>query len=314
MRIAIVGAGARGRIYGVRLAEHHDVAWVVRPHRASEAGPIRIESAGLFDEARQLDAPRRVTSIPDDTELALVTLRFDTLCRPDADLARALRAPKGAEVIMLAPVFPSQRPALEALIGGRYASAMPGVSGYLDPRGVVRHWVPPLTPTTVDDGGGEAGTLRTALVTALERVGLPARLAPDVEALDAATTTSFFPVITAVAVAGSLEALARDRALTSLVLAALAECRPIAARFGRAAPGLGPAMRLVSPLTLSAAVAVLSQVAPEALHFVDHHFGPKLGEQHRLMGELILEQATAFDLDARSLRELVERVPVASAT
>ena len=50
MFVAVVGAGALGRIYGLRLAtagRDHRVAFVVRPRRLHERGPFVIEEDAL---------------------------------------------------------------------------------------------------------------------------------------------------------------------------------------------------------------------------------------------------------------------------
>jgi ketopantoate reductase len=330
MRIAMVGAGALGRIYGVRLAATHDVTWVVRPARLAERGPFRIETATPLGAVLEDREPRRVDAIPAGAEIAIITLRFDSIVTPDDDLRRSLAAPEGTMVVCLSPVFPAQHEALEALVGHPVVSAMPGVSGYLDARGVVRHWVPPMAPTMIDDGsvrwGDEAAieadpearaavARRERLVQALDAVGLPARLEADVEAVDAATTTSFFPLIAAVAVGGSLRGVVADRALLARVKAATAECMALAPRLGTAAPWASMMGRLLGgpagPLALRSGAVLGRMVAPEVIHFVDEHFGPKLRDQHLAMGEHLLALAAEHGVDTPALCALVARVRAA---
>lgn len=321
MRIAIVGAGALGRIYGVLLGERHHVSWVVRPTRLAEREPIRIEHAVPFGVTREDATPRRVAAIPPDTDVAIVTLRFDTIAAPDDDLRRSLAAPPGTLVLCLSPVFHAQHRILAELVGHPVVAGMPGVSGYADERGVVRYWVPAIAATLIDDGVG-AGVddasgaaassddreLRRRLVAALAEVGLPAHLEPDVEAVDAATTTAFFPMIAAIAAGGTIDGVLADRALLDLMLAAGAECRRLAPKLGKPAPWAGLLGHLVRASTLRAGVAVARLVAPEPLRFVDAHFGPKLRDQHVAMGHHIATLAAEKGVDTPALRALVERL------
>ena len=65
MRIAIVGAGALGRVYGVRLAlAGEDVRFVVRPSRAASPEPFILEQVNGDKERSVLDHPKLVTSVP----------------------------------------------------------------------------------------------------------------------------------------------------------------------------------------------------------------------------------------------------------
>lgn len=319
MRIAIVGAGALGLIYGVRLAqpcsyrERHDVTFVVRPARLAETHPFRIESAVPFGRALSVEAPRRATRIPDDVDVALVTLRFDNVTAPEADLVRAVAAPSRTLVVVLSPVFAEQREHLERLVGGPVVPAMPGVSGYADERGVIRHWVPPVAPTMIDDGsvGGSTDAslaMRHALVEALREAGLPALLVPEVAALNAATTTSFFPAIAAVAIAGDVASLAHDAELVDLVVAATKECAVLAGELGPVAAWAGLGTSLLGPKALRAGATLGRLLAPEAVHFVDVHFGPKLLAQHLSMGRHIAGLAAERGVAVPALDAICERL------
>lgn len=323
MRIAIVGAGALGQIYGVRLAERHDVSYVVRASRLAETSSFRLESAMPLGSAREDATPKRVDRIPEDADVAIVTVRFDTIAAPDADLRRVLRAPAGTMVVVLSPVFAAQRADIEALVGRPVVSAMPGVSGYVDDRGVVRHWVPGVASTLIDDGTTRYGSKqdierneaahadvarRIELARALSKAGLPARLERDVESLNAATTTSFFPVIAAVAIGGDVAGLVADAELVALVLEACKECETLASKLGKAAAWAGLLTKFLGPFTFKAGAVLARGLAPEAVHFIDVHFGPKLRDQHLLMGRHILELAALHGVDAPALRAICERL------
>ena len=90
MHVTIVGAGALGRVYGVRLAAAgNNVAFVVRKARVTETSPIAIEQVNGAKRQDRLDAPSRVVSVPPDTNAVLVTVRFDQL---GGELSEILRA------------------------------------------------------------------------------------------------------------------------------------------------------------------------------------------------------------------------------
>lgn len=320
MKIAIVGAGALGRIYGVRLAARHEVVFVVRPARLGETEPFRVEHAVPLGAAHAIRAPRRVDSIPVDCDAAIVTLRFDTIVRADDDLRRALAAPPRTLVVCLSPVFDAQRRTLDDVAGHPVVPALPGVSGYVDGRGVVRYWVPPVAPTLIDDGAvrwrdlprsagaREDRASREGLVRALEEVRLPARLARDVAAVDAATTVSFFPAIAAVCAGGGLAGLAADPALLAIVVAAGHECARLAPHLGEPAPWAPLFQRLFAPAPLRASLAVGRLLASEPIRFVDEHFGPKLRDQHLAMGDEVAALASAQGVPTPALEALLARV------
>lgn len=312
MRVAIVGAGALGRIYGLRLAtagRDHHVSFVVRPRRLDERGPFVIEQASGW-QRRDAIEPERVAAPAAGCEAVLMAVRCEQV---DAQLADALAAvaPR-VPIVTLTPLFPREHAALEQTLGRAVTSAMPGVNGYADDRGFIRYWVLPQ-PTLVDDPG-EASPLRAALAglcEALEEAGLPARLRPGVAALDAGSTTVLYPYIAAVGVAGGVRALAADRELSRLAARAGDECRALAGKVGAVAAWAEALHRTFSPLLLRPGVAVAGALFPEQLHFVDAHFGPKLLDQHRTMGESVLALAAEHGHSVPALSELVARLPPA---
>jgi 2-dehydropantoate 2-reductase len=237
-----------------------------------------------------------------------VTLRFEHLEAPSEEVRRAVRAPAGALLVVLSPVFPEQRPALEEALGGSFVSALPGASGYTNDRGVVRHWISPLVPTLVDEGEPADLALRRALVGALEDAGFAARLERDVERVSAATTTTFYPLIAAIAIAGSTEALAKDEELLQLVFAARDECRELAALRGTPAEWARIATDLLGPARFRVAMALMRRAQPELVRFLDVHFGPKLAMQHLRMGEAMVADAGAKGIAAPALRRLVAKL------
>ena len=46
--------------------------------------------------------------------------------------------------------------------------------------------------------------------------------------------------------------------------------------------------KFVGPFTIKPGIALARKLAPEAVRFVEQHFGPKLHAQHVAMGEAVL--------------------------
>ena len=108
---------------------------------------------------------------------------------------------------------------------------MPGAAGYLDERGVVRYWLTSVAPTLVegdpaDPRGGPDGPAIDDFLHRLGKAGLPAHRERDVGALNAATTTAFFPLVAAIDAGGGIERLLADRELFATVIDAAASRTP----------------------------------------------------------------------------------------
>ncbi|WP_437721932.1 ketopantoate reductase family protein [Sorangium sp. So ce861] len=318
MRISIVGAGALGQVYGVRLAaQGDDVTFVVRPERVDDARPFVIEQVNSADRRDTLERPRLAADIPADAEVVLVTVRFDQLApgpggaapraaegRTVADLI--VRGPS-VPVVVLTPLLPPQRARLEEAALRRITPAMPSVSGYLDERGVVRYWIVGFASTLIDDEGGapaEQPRLEE-LARRLTSADLPARLDPDVGAQNAATTTAFFPLIAAIDAGGGTSALLDNEGVLGTALEATRECMALADRVGAVAPWTKLLTRAIGPFTLKPGFALARVAAPEALRFLDAHFGPKLHAQHLAMGAAVLEMGREHGVSLPALERLM---------
>ncbi len=316
MRISIVGAGALGRVYGVRLAaQGDDVTFVVRPERVADVRPFVIEQVNSADRRDTLERPRLAADIPADAEVVLITVRFDQLApgpgvggaaggRTVADL---LRGGPAAPVVVLTPLLPPQRAGLEEAALRRITPAMPSVSGYLDERGVVRYWLVGFASTLIDEEGGapaERPPLEE-LARRLTSADLPARLEPDVGAQNTATTTAFFPLIAAIDAGGGTSALLENEGVLGTALEATRECVVLADRVGRVAPWTKLLTRALGPLTLKPGVALARLVVPEALRFLDAHFGPKLHAQHLAMGAAVLAMGREHGVSLPALERLM---------
>ncbi len=113
MHVTLLGAGALGRIYGLRLlAASDEVAFVVRPARAMETSPFVIEQVNGGQRRDVAEQPRRVTAVPAETRVVLLPIRFDQIALNET--AALLRAAPSVPIVVLTPLLPRQQAALEA--------------------------------------------------------------------------------------------------------------------------------------------------------------------------------------------------------
>lgn len=314
MHVAIVGAGVLGRIYGVRLAKAGtDVSFVVRASRLARVEPFHIEQVNGGGRRDSLDEPRRAAEIPSGAEVVLVAVRYHELEPGAGELAELLRKGAGASapVVILTPMMPAQQRALEDAAGLRVVPAMPGVVGYLNDAGVVRYWIPAPTPTLIDDASasatpaeGRRATLE-ALAQSLTRAGVPTHLERDVAAINTATTTAFYPLIAAIDAGSGVDGVLGNKELLRAALDAAKECSTLARKAGKPATWASMLTKFVGPFTLKPGVALARRLFPEAVQFVDHHFGAKLHEQHVAMGEAILALGRQHGMSMPALTRFV---------
>ncbi|EYF08856.1 ketopantoate reductase family protein [Chondromyces apiculatus] len=316
MRIAFVGAGALGRVYGVRLATAGaEITFVVRPERVGETSPFAVEQVNGPKRRDVLDHPRRVAEIPEEVDLVLVTVRFDQLTGTgEGSVAELLRRGPDRPTVLLTPPLPAQLRSLEQTLGRRVFAAMPGVSGYIDERDVVRYWLMGVASTLIEDPEGPAHATLEALAKRLTNADVPTRLERDVATYNAATTTAFFPLIAAIDAGGGIEGVLTDKALLATTMEAAKESDILAPKLGRVASWAHLLTRFVGQYTIKPGVALARRVSPEAVRFVEVHFGAKLHEQHLAMGASIValgeEHGVPMPALERLLRQLAGRPSV----
>jgi 2-dehydropantoate 2-reductase len=298
MHVAILGAGALGRVYGLRLAKASDVrvTFVVKPEHQDE--PFQIERVD-GGESHVLEEPARAVGVPDDADIVLVCVRAEQL---DESLA-SIRVPS----VLLTPLMPSDFARLEAALGDKLVAGMPSVVGYTAESGAVRYWLPRAATTLVEHAGPHAGVLQQ-LETALDAVGIEARRESGVQQTNAATTITFLPLTMALAAAGGVSELLADDALTELGLRATEESTAIAETIGTAASWAPMLVKFMGPNVLKMGVAIAEKSAPEALHYVDTHFGRKLRLQAKVMGRQLSDLANAKNLPHESIDALNGRL------
>lgn len=305
MHVAIVGAGALGTLYGVRLARRAgvNVTFVVRASRASETSPLALEQVkgGARDV---LEAPVRSAVVPADADVVMLAVGTE-----DLDAVRAVLGESDAPVVVLTPMMPEDFRRLRAAFGERVLAAMPGVVAYLRKEdGVVRAWFPPQ-PTLIDEPrAGEASVVVHELVRALRAADLPANLELGVHEKNPATTVCFIGVAMTIALAGSVAALERDEALLDLAVRSCREGRALAPRIGRADPKLALGTALLSVPALRLAFAVLRRLSPESIFYAEEHFGRKLRDQHAVMAREIVALADARGLPSDAFAEIAQRL------
>ncbi len=302
MRVAVVGAGALGRVYGVRLAAAgHDVTFVVRAARAATPRPFVLERANADGRRDRLDAPRLATEVPDDAEAAIVAVRVDHL---DGDLSAVLRRAEGVALVVVTPLLPRAKADLDGALGRPVVAAQPGVVAYENDAGVVRYWLPRVAPTRIEASGAPEAVVH--LAQALDRAGLPTRLEPGVTQSNPATTATFFPIVLALDAAGGTvdDVLARGDVLDAM-FAALRETRALAGRLGTSAPWAGTLARFASPLTLRVGVRLARSMSPEGVAFAERHFGQKTHAQNLAVARALVALLDDARLPRLALARLI---------
>jgi 2-dehydropantoate 2-reductase len=290
MKIAILGAGALGRVYGLRLAQAHDVTFVIK--KTHEPEPFQIERVDS-DESHTLEEPVCAHAVPADANVVLVCVRADQLDDALRDLARP--------AVLLTPLMPSDWARLESIHGDKLIAGMPGVVAYTADSGAVRYWLPRSAKTLVES----QGTVVEELEAALDAVGISTNREAGVQQTNAATTITFLPLTMAIAVAGSVNALLDDDALTELGLRAAEEGMAVAEGVGTAASWAPMLVKFLSPSVLKMGVALAPS---ESLKYVDENFGSKLRVQAKVMGAKLGELAAAKKLPHEAIDALQARL------
>jgi hypothetical protein len=309
MHVAIIGMGALGRVYGVRLACRAacTVTFVQKPGRASVALRVtRVDGDGVTED---VPLPTVSTIVPAAASVVLVCVRAEQL---DAALDRTLEgAAPGVPIVMLTPVLPRDLDRLTGVHGARVRVAMPGVVAYDAEDGACRYWLPRVAPTLIDAAEPIPDAVRE-LSRALSMAGFGGQLELGVRETNPATTVSFIPLAMGVDAAGGVDALLGDRALLRIALDAVAEGLALAARIGQTPTWVGLLARFAGPTSLKVGMAIARSRAPEALTYVEAHFGRKLHAQNVAMAREIIALADERKTAATSLRLLLARFEAAA--
>jgi len=306
MHVAILGMGALGRVYGARLVAHAgtSVTFVVRPTRATTAKAAfhvtRIDGDGAKNEL----TPTVDVAIPAHADVVLVCVRVEQL---DAAFDALLEAASSVPIVMLTPMLPHDMDRLTKTHGSRIRAAMPGVVAYLDPANDCRYWLPRVAPTLIDAAPPVPPAV-DELARALGAAGFGGKLELGVHESNPATTLSFIPLAMGVDAAGSVDQLLADRPLLKIALDAVDEGLVLARRVGRTPAWLDLLTRFSGPLALKVGIGIARSRAPEALRYVDEHFGRKLHAQNVVMARAIVALADEKGTPSDALRLLLARL------
>jgi 2-dehydropantoate 2-reductase len=302
MRVAIVGAGALGSVYGARLARFGGCEVSIVGRSAAPAAPVRLERVEN-GEVLQWQAPERAVIAPIDAEILLVVVRYDQLGSIAAHVGAG-----AAPVVVLTPMMPPDHARLSEALPGRVVTGMPSVVSYRNEAGAIRYWLPGAASTLVEGSAPPAAPATSELVKRLNRAEIGAKLSPDVLGRNVATTVSFIPLMMALDVAGTIDALLGDHALLGLALRATDEGRELGRAVGRAEAWASGLLRFVGPRALKVGLRLARSHAPEALTYVEHHFGRKLHAQNVAMAEGMVQLARQVGTPCEALTKLVERL------
>jgi hypothetical protein len=311
MNVAIVGAGALGRVYAVTLAERAKigVTLVVRPGREKSVGPVRIERVDADHAVETWQEPVTSSSVPPDADAVLVTVRAEQL---DASLDRLLEG-TSAPVVVLTPMMPDDFERLSARYGARVRAGMAGAVAYVNDAGACRYWLPRMAATLVDQAKGEPeSTALVELVHALASAGMSARFELGVHELNPATTVSITPAAMGLDAAGGIDPLLDDSELLRLTLDAIAEGVELGKRIGKSAGWLSLLMPFVGKRMLRVGVSLARKRWPESLSYVEVHFGRKLHAQNVAMGKAIVELAKKKRTSHDALESLLAKLEAAA--
>lgn len=305
MHVAILGAGALGRVYGTRLAceTAERVTFVVR-HGHKHGAPYRLHRVDHGGAEHVLGDPERATAVPATADVVLVCVRAEQL----GEAADAVAGVRGA-IVTLTPLMPEDHDALRARLGDRLVAGMPGVVAYFAPDGHVRYWLPRVAATLIEDHVASAhdGAIGE-LARALDVSGVPARRERGVHEINAATTITFMPLTMGIAAAGGVDPLLADEPLLELAIAAAKESAHLAEQVGRAAHWAESLVHFVNPGLIKVGVGIARHSHAEAVRYVDQHFGSKLRAQSVAMGRKLSTLAKARGVPSAAIEALEARL------
>ncbi|MGH7281187.1 MAG: hypothetical protein ACRELY_06675, partial [Polyangiaceae bacterium] len=210
-----------------------------------------------------------------------------------------------APVVILTPMFPDDFSRLVDKIGTRIFPTMPSVVSY-DKNGVIRYWLPRSAATQIESEN--APPALDALAKALTACGIEAQKRKGVLSENVATMVSFMPIAFALDAAGSVDALMDDGELLDLAIDSVGEARELAKKIGQPATWAGLLLRFVGGFTLKTGVALAKRSSPEAVHYVEEHFGRKLHAQNLTMARWMTNAAQAHGIEDEHLCVLCNKL------
>ncbi len=304
MHVAILGAGALGIVYGTLLAKVGvAVTFVVRPAHVDDTQPFVLERVDGDQARHTFGAPPRASVVPADADVVLVCVRAEQI----DDALVCLLAPSSAPCVFLTPMFPKDLALVHAGLGDRVIPAMPSVVAYFAGTGAVRFWLPGVAVTQIEETKPKRVELE-ALVKSLVEAGIASRIEMGVHETNMATTVTFIPVTMGIDAAGGIDALMENTELLDVVLRAVDEGIALGRTLGKAAAWSDLFMKFVSPFTLKIGIGLAKRRAPEAILYVEEHFGRKLHTQNVRMAEAMVDLAREKAVPHAALEQLLGRL------
>jgi ketopantoate reductase len=300
VRVAILGAGALGSLYGARLATAGDCDVVLVARSPRPAARLRVEVVNREDVIHW-DMPECRAAVPADVDVTVACVRYEQLGELGARLAGS-RAP----VAVLTPMMPQDHRTLSGALGERLLVGMPGAVAYRNEAGILRCWLPRLATTWIE--GRDVNGAEMELVRCLVRSGIAAQMDRGILARNVATTVSMLPMALALDCAGSLDRALEDGELVSLALDAAEEGRALARMIGKPATWTAALTPMMRPLTLKVGLAIARSRAAEAVRYAEEHFGRKLRGQNMALGRAVLELAVEKGARRTALEGLMGRL------
>jgi ketopantoate reductase len=302
VHVAVLGAGALGRVFGVRLAARGkvDVDFVVRE---SASGPIAIERVG--GEPLRLDAPSFGAEIPAPTDVVLGCVGAHQL---GGDFLSLLQRGPRVPVVIVTPMLPRTRARIEEALPGRVVTALTNVTGYVNESGVTRHWISRSTKMLFDVPPESHEPVLRALLAALAAAGIEGRVEGGVRETSAAAVIAILPLLIAIDAAGSIDALMGQGPLLATMFRAVKEARVLAERCGQI-PGWARTLdRFLGPMTLKVGLALGRRRSAEIVSFVERSFGRRARTQNGFLAEEMLALADEKGVPCPSVRALAARL------
>jgi len=301
MRIAIVGPGALGTVFGALLAKKAACGVSLVGRTPRPPAQVRLERVGDDGGAVAWDAPAALEQIPVDTQIAIVCTRYEQLSAAPQRMVGS-RAP----VVVMTPMLPEDHARLSAALPERVRAGMPGVVSYRNEAGVVRFWLPRSATTRVQSS--TPGGVEADLVAGLRRAGIRAEIDTRVLERNVATTVSFLPLALALDIAGGVDALLADEALLRVAFAAAGQGLALGRMVGKPEAWAPMLLHLAGVRTLPLWIALARARSPEAVRYVEEHFGRKLHSQNVAMAQAVVELAKRMGAPAGALEALRERL------
>jgi len=145
-------------------------------------------------------------------------------------------------------------------------------------------------------------------VRELDRAKLHAKLELGVHESNPATTVTFIPLMMALDLGGGVDGLLENGDLLELALAAASEGHDLARKPGKVAAWVSILTKFVNKTTLKLGVGIAKHQSPEAVHYVEEHFGKKLHAQNVAMARAIVDLAKEKGTPHAALADLADRL------